>query len=178
MTYQATPRATLSPPTPASLRIDAVAWIAPVSVTDDSVDAKEVLEDQLTASILRYVDEGGWFREVRPPPGLLGPDDLVLEFEFQRLFYQRHRPASVLQGGLLEKMEDDVHFSGRLAARDAGGLIIAEVEQKLDRPDQFRGQPFGEKKLTTRAMAARTLLVRSLLQSLCLILETQQRSTP
>jgi hypothetical protein len=113
------------------------AWLAPVEISDTSVDNRSDVAEQLTTSIREYAREGRYFSDVLRLPGNIVGEDLVLRFRFDRYYLKRsahpaYFPAAFLTATLYiwaggPIFRQTTALAGSLAVEDATGHVIAHA---------------------------------------------------
>lgn len=129
---------------PGTVQVSKRAWVNSVKVTDPAVTNPRVLEDSLRANLTVFLQESGYFVSIDTLPGVVKPEDLVLDFRFSRFWQERrvhpaYFPAALLTltlyivfGGPITIDECDV--SGSLIVKDGNGQVVAEsAAQAQDR---------------------------------------------
>jgi len=169
--------ASLRRPAPAAKALERTAWVDQVAVSDPTVDSRADLETALQGSILQYLDEGGWFREVAPCCGKVGDDHLVLRFRFERYRYrisENHLNQSLFNLGTWYEERPDL--SATLTVENGLGERVAEASHSLCEPRAMNFWKDSAEVVLDHSLDDRTRLVHGLVQSVILILEVRERS--
>ncbi|MEI6545086.1 MAG: hypothetical protein WCL60_16345 [Methylococcales bacterium] len=143
-------------------------WVDEVKVTDANVKNQKVNEQSLRGNITNYIQEGGYFKDANALPGIIGKDDLVLDFEFDHFIQERHLhplslPLSIgtlglymLFGGPIAV--DESNLSGHLIVKDSNSKTLTRVSAEIQEDHYvslYNSMPIG--------LEARTSLVNELL---------------
>lgn len=154
------PEAKLDEAPLSSNTIDKKVWLAKVEIVDPSLDNKtfkqytasidqaptvydkSATENTLTVNILKYLQEGRYFKEANFLSGNVGENDLVLRFKFDRYQLRRVVHPLYFPGALLTATlyiwvggpiaTEKINFSGKLIVEDFRGSQIAEVSSEVN----------------------------------------------
>lgn len=182
------PEARLHRATPsANNMIDRRVWLSKVEILDPSVDDKSATENTLTVNILKYLQEGRYFKEANFFPDKVDESDLVLRFQFDRYKQKRTVHPAYFPGALLTATlyiwvggpvtTESLSFSGKLIVEDSHGSLITEVSSQVN--DKYNLSIYSNEKSATwsgrainpRATDARTLIIKELLNKAIEILQ-------
>ena len=143
-------------------------WIDEVKVTDADVKNQKVIEQSLRGNITTYIQDVGYFKEANALPGIIGKNDLVLDFQFDHFIQERHLhplglPASFLTLGLYlvfggPVAVDESNLSGLLIVKDSNTQTLTKVTAEIQEDhnvSMYNSIPTG--------LEARTSLVNELL---------------
>jgi hypothetical protein len=151
------PSASLNPPDNRSGTVDSNAWVKHVEITDPAIqdqEQKKHVENTLTNNLLRFLRDGKYFRKVELFPGQLQPEDLVLQFQFDR--YRKTRSAKVFQSF------DASDLSGTLVITRPNGQLVKEVKAVVNEEHQV--VPHSSEAYFPSGMVARTQVIEELLR--------------
>ena len=180
------PGSALEPARPAQVRLPSGAWLAPATITDPAAVQRREIEQSLTLSIATYVEDAKYFSRVNRLPGNPRPDEYVLYFDFSR--YQMERtphpayfPLAILTltiyiwvGGPI--YVDKSTLAGELVVKAVSGATLVQVSDSFaDQHDVSFNSP---DYLFPTGMAARTTLVRTLLDRAVAELESRALAEP
>ncbi|MGH8592056.1 MAG: hypothetical protein ACREXX_22910 [Gammaproteobacteria bacterium] len=146
--------------------------MASVKVTDPAVTNQRVVEDSLRANIAVFLQESGYFLNTSTLPGMVNPEDLVLDFRFSRFWQERsvhpaYFPAALITltlyiwfGGPVHV--DEYELSGSLTVKDGKGQILAEsIAQAQDRQNI---SIYNDAAVLPSGVSARTTVVQEMIQ--------------
>ncbi len=162
----------LEPAQPARVSVPNGAWLAPATISDPSAPQRRETEQSLTLAIATYIDAAGFFSRVNRLPGNPRPEELVLEFRFDRYQLKRtlhpwYVPGAILSwtiyiwvGGPIYR--DESSLAGELVINDVSGNRLAQVADSIE--DQHDVSFNSPDYIFPTGMKQRTALVRSLLE--------------
>lgn len=128
----------LDRPSPMARPLPATAWIETARITDPEVSAGPQMKEEVTASIVDYVQAGNFFRAVKTKPGTPAPDDYVLQFSFDHFLQLRrihplYVPLAFITATLYiwvggPIVIDDIDLSGTLTIATAARGTLVTVQ--------------------------------------------------
>ena len=151
------PSASLNLPDNRSGTVNSNAWVKHVEITDPAIEDQEQrkqVENTLTNNLLRFLRDGKYFRKVELFPGQLQPEDLALQFQFDR--YRKTRSAKVLQSF------DGSDLSGTLIITRPNGQLVKEVKAVIN--EEHPVVPYSSEVYFPSGMEARTQIIEELLR--------------
>lgn len=144
------------------------ALVESASVSDKDMDQDEqrVATKNLTLALEKYISRAGYFRNVLTFPTKLGERDVMLKFDFSRLYTRRGPHPWYFPGAFVTATlwiwfngpiyRDSTEVAGTLTIADSLGKVLAKSENKVEfqhgvgmwDPDYMFIQDFGNKELT------------------------------
>lgn len=154
------PTASFNPPTNSLGSVEANAWLKRVEITDAEMarpESRAQIENALTNNLLRFLQDGKYFRKVELLPGKPQSEDLVLRFVIDH--YRQERYLKVLT------YYDASDLSAAVTLTRPDGQLVKEVQASV-KEEHAIGALSTEAALPS-GMAARTQLVEEFLQRPC-----------